>query len=273
MKSIFATDFDGTLLRSDKTLCPEDISALLRLREAGAAAVLATGRNPFSLFRAVGGVKLPFHWLILSSGAGMISEEGEVVTLGALSPGDVETVRDFLEKNRLEYSVQGPFPDSHLLYADSNPRHPDHRVRQGLYREYIRPLEELTGEAAQFVVYLDPRTEARDMELVERSLGGAFQVIRTTSPLDHRTIWLEIFPRGVGKGAALSALASRLGVPGSRTAALGNDWNDKDMLEWAGTAFLVSGAPEGLAPGAIRVPGPDEQAVRHAVDIWMEMAL
>lgn len=271
MNSIFATDFDGTLLRSDRTLCPEGIAALKRLRSAGAFTVLATGRSPFSLNRAVGGVRLPFHWLILSSGAGMISEDGEIVTFGALSPMEVQTVRGFLEENRLDYSVQGHFPDSHLLYPGPETRHPDHLARQSLYRGYVLPLEELSGGAAQFVVYLDPRTEARDMELVERSLVGRFQVIRTTSPLDHRTVWLEIFPRGVNKGAALSALAGRLGVSRSRTAALGNDWNDRHLLEWAGTAFLVSGAPEGLAPGAVTVPGPDGQAVKHAVEMWMEM--
>jgi hydroxymethylpyrimidine pyrophosphatase-like HAD family hydrolase len=271
LKSIFATDFDGTLLRSDRTVCPGGIEALTRLRSAGAVTVLATGRSPFSLNRAVGGVKLPFDWLILSSGAGMISEDGDMVTFGTLSSREVETIRGFLEENRLDYSVQGPFPDSHLLYSGPGTPHPDHMARQELYRGFVHPLELLPGGAAQFVVYLDPGGESRGMELVQRVLGDRFQVIRTTSPLDHRTVWLEIFPRGVNKGAALSALAGRLGIPRSRTAALGNDWNDRHLLEWAGTAFLVSGAPEGLAPWAATVPGPDGQAVRHAAEMWMEM--
>lgn len=271
MKTLFATDFDGTLFRSDRTLCHADLEALSELRAKGVVTVLATGRSPFSLQRAVGGVPLPFDWRIHSSGAGMISSEGEVVVNPGLSPDDVLAIRLFLEQRCFDYSVQGPFPESHLLYHGSGNPHPDHERRMEFYRGHVRHVDELGGPASQFVVYLEPRGAADAEADILEAMGSSFQVIKTTSPLDHCTLWIEIFPRGVHKGAAMLALAARLGIPRSGTAALGNDWNDKLLLECAGTAFVVDGAPEGLAPGAIRVPGSDHQAVRHAALLWMEM--
>jgi hypothetical protein len=273
LKTLFATDFDGTLFRSDCTMCEADLEALSDLRARGVVTVLATGRSPFSLQRAVGGVPLPFDWMIHSSGAGMISSGGEVIVNPGLSPTDVLSVRSFLENRCLDYSVQGPYPDSHLLYHGNTCPHPDHRQRRELYRGHVRHVGELSGPASQFVVYLEAGGATHAEAAILEALGASFQVIRTTSPLDHSTVWIEIFPRGVHKGAAMLALASRLGIPRSGTAALGNDWNDKLMLECAGTAFVVDGAPEGLAPGAIRVPGSDHHAVRHAALLWMEMTL
>jgi len=271
LKTLFATDFDGTLYRSDRTLCDADLEALARLRSSGVVTVLATGRSPFSFQRAVGGVPLPFDWRIHSSGAGMIGSDGEVVAYPGLPPGDVLAIREFLEARCLDYSVQGPFPESHLLYHGSTEPHPDHARRREFYRGHVCHVGELSGPASQFVVYLEARGEADTEAEIMEALGRSFQVVRTTSPLDHSTLWIEIFPLGVHKGAALLALASRLGIPRSGTAALGNDWNDRLLLECAGTAFVVDDSPEGLSPGAIRVPGSDHQAVRHAAEIWMEM--
>lgn len=271
MRTLFATDFDGTLFRSDRTLCAADLQALSRLRERGVVTVLATGRSPFSFQRAVDGIALPFDWRIHSSGAGMISSEGEVVANPGLTPEDVLAVRMFLEARSLDYSVQGPFPDSHLLYHGNIEPHPDHARRREFYRGHVSHVARLEGPASQFVVYLDPGAAASSECEITKALGSSFQVIRTTSPLDHSTLWIEIFPRGVHKGAALLSLAERLGIPRAGTAALGNDWNDTLLLEWAGTAFVVADAPEGLAPWAVRVPGSDHQAVRHAAELWMEM--
>ncbi|HRW77435.1 MAG TPA: HAD hydrolase family protein, partial [Candidatus Sabulitectum sp.] len=57
--SIFATDLDGTLLRSDGSFARKDIRGLEELRRAGCAVILATGRSPFSLERCLAGRKLP----------------------------------------------------------------------------------------------------------------------------------------------------------------------------------------------------------------------
>lgn len=271
LKALFATDFDGTLLRSDRTMCPGDIDSLRRLRSRGVVTVLATGRSPFSLRRAINGADLPFDWFVLSSGAGMISSEGEVVTDPGLSSRDVRAIRGYLEEHGFDYSVQGPYPDSHHLYHGPGVSHPDHVRRREFYNGFVHPVSGFRGRATQFVVYLDAHQVTSGEESIREVLGLSFQVIRTTSPLDHRTVWLEIFPPGVNKGAAMLDLAFRYGIPRHRIAALGNDWNDRHMLECAGTAFIVQGSPPGLCPGAITVPGPDQQAVRSAAEIWMGM--
>jgi hypothetical protein len=53
---------------------------------------------------------------------------------------------------------------------------------------------------------------------------------------------LDLLPPGVSKGWALERLAKRLGVDRKETMAIGDNWNDVDMLEWAGQAVLMRNA-------------------------------
>lgn len=271
MRTLFATDFDGTLFRTDRSISPVDLNALSELRLAGSVTALATGRSPFSLRRALGDTTLPIDWFILSSGAGIVSGSGRVIRSFGLTREEVAEIRGFLQAEGFDFSVQGPFPDSHILYHDSPDPHPDHLRRMGFYNGFIKPLCSLPGTATQFVVYLESSGAEEAAALIREALGGRYQLIRTTSPLDHSTVWMEVFPWGVNKGSALEFISRRLRIPIERTAALGNDWNDTQMLESAGTSFVVEGSPPGLAPDAVRVTGSDSHAVAEAVAIWRDL--
>lgn len=70
---------------------------------------------------------------------------------------------------------------------------------------------------------------------------GFCECVRTEYPASDLSI-LDLLPPGVSKGWALERLAARLGVDRKETMAIGDNWNDVDMLEWAGQAVLMSNA-------------------------------
>lgn len=100
--------------------------------------------------------------------------------------------------------------------------------------------------------------DPNEFQEIRQALTG-FSVILATSPLDHESAWVEVFPRGVCKSRSAQWLASRLGIEQKDVAAVGNDYNDQDLLEWAGQAFVVENAPgyEERVPG-----GPIQQPLR-----------
>ena len=57
---------------------------------------------------------------------------------------------------------------------------------------------------------------------------------------------LDLMPHGVSKGKALENLARRLGVDRKETMAIGDNWNDVDMIEWAGQGVMMGNAAEDL---------------------------
>ena len=96
-------------------------------------------------------------------------------------------------------------------------------------------------------------------------------MVRTTSPLDGESVWIEIFPNHVSKGTTAAWLAERLGIEPYDTAAVGNDYNDLDLLGWAHRSYVVENAPEDLSPGSMAVASNDESGVAMAVEHWLGM--
>lgn len=79
--------------------------------------------------------------------------------------------------------------------------------------------------------------------------------------------YLEILPPGVSKGAALRAMVHRLGVLLSETIAVGDNWNDLEMIEAAGLGVAMGHAPEGVRARADVVCGTaEEEGVRDVIE-------
>jgi hydroxymethylpyrimidine pyrophosphatase-like HAD family hydrolase len=91
---------------------------------------------------------------------------------------------------------------------------------------------------------------------------------------------LDLMPLGITKGRSLEKLAARLGVGRAETMAIGDNWNDVDMLEWAGQGVIMGNAAQELRTlaktrGWKQAPSNNEDGVavvlekavaRHIVD-------
>src|SRR5262249_55014675 len=71
--------------------------------------------------------------------------------------------------------------------------------------------------------------------------------------------YLEILPAGVSKGAALQAMLAALDVPVEAVIAVGDNWNDLEMIEGAGLGVAMGHAPAGVRARADHVCGTSEE--------------
>ncbi len=100
--------------------------------------------------------------------------------------------------------------------------------------------------------------------------SNACEAIRTEYPVRDLSI-LDLLPPGVSKGWALERLAARLGISRAETMAIGDNWNDVDMLEWAGHGVLMANAaPElrilGKERGWMQASPNDEDGVGQILE-------
>jgi len=82
---------------------------------------------------------------------------------------------------------------------------------------------------------------------------------------------LDLMPAGVSKGAALQRLADRLGIDRKAVMAIGDNWNDVDMLEFAGQPVVMGNAAPALRTmaktlGWRQAPRNDQDGVAHTLD-------
>jgi Cof subfamily protein (haloacid dehalogenase superfamily) len=270
---LFITDLDGTLLRSDGTFSRKDLDALEFLSGCGIKTAIATGRSLYSFVNSPG-VDLPIDYVIFTTGAGVVEQKGkQLVYQRNLSTEMVIRTLDFLEKSMLDFMMHRPVPENHrYAFRRANPENPDFDTRIDRYREFGAPLNSFSpngfGEAAQFLAVV-PQNETHDALRLVREGLPELSIIRSTSPLDHQSTWIECFHPGVSKGKTAAWLANELGVDHQDTMAIGNDYNDLDLLGWAANSFVVENAPDDLKQQFGQVASNNDGGVAEAAKRWL----
>jgi len=193
---------------------------------------------------------LPIDYLIFSTGAGIMEfHGGRVIYQKALPISDISKITDYLDHRRFDYMVHKSIPDTqYFLYKSHGKDNPDFYKRLALYKEYALPLEQShchKDPSTEVLAIIPGRVNMDDLEIIKKDLSG-FSVIHATSPLDHKSSWIEIFHKDVSKSKAASWLVKRLGIGRQNVLSVGNDYNDQDLLAWSGKGFVVKNAPDSL---------------------------
>jgi len=262
------TDLDGTLLASRSQVSPADRGTLRWLGDQGVLRVAATGRNLRSARKVIDD-GFPIDYLAFSTGAGIARwPSRELVFESHLPDGSARRLALVLMGLGIDFMVHHRLPDSHpFAFHRAAPGNGDFEHRLALYAEFAEPLiPDLANLplASQFVCVLPHWRPELERQL---SLGfPELELIRATSPLDHLSVWLELFPKGISKGSALLWLCQREGIDPRRAMSVGNDYNDLAMLERCGDlAFVVRNAPEPLRARFRTCPDNDSSGFSQAV--------
>jgi hypothetical protein len=266
------TDLDGTLLHSEGTFSAANLAVLQALGRQRILRCIATGRSLYSALRVLPPT-FPIDYLIFSSGAGIVEwPTQQLLVAHHLSRTEVAAVVRLLTEVRLDFMVHRPIPDNHYFAYQSTGRdNPDFVRRCQRYRDFATPFTAASQcETACQVLAIDPRDGPRShYESVKQQLPE-LKVIRSTSPLDGRSTWIEIFPPAVSKGRAGAWLARQHKLAPDHVLALGNDYNDLDLLRWAGQSFVVSNAPADLKQQYRSVRSNNDDGFAEAVNLWMQ---
>jgi len=247
---LVAIDVDGTLVPAiGQALTARVTQALKSAQEAGITVVIATGRRTaYTLPLFVGcGLRADMP-LITSNGAvtrtlggepierchlearvarglcGLLRQFGAVVFTFD-RPGRGELVLEELEQANGRIS----------LWVEAN--------RNAI--EVVKPLENALPDGEDPIQGM-VTGGLHNMRLAENAFRasqwiGGCECVRTEYPARDLSI-LDLLPAGVSKGWALERLAARLGVDRKATMAIGDNWNDVDMLEWAGQGIVMGNA-------------------------------
>lgn len=274
--AMVVTDLDGTLLDTRSRLGAANRHALERLGEKGTLRVVATGRSLHSAERVLE-ADFPIDYLVFSSGAGILDwRTRELLAAHGMGAADAQDVLDRLLGDGLAFMVHHAIPDNHYFYyhrgagrrgtrvVDGD--NPDFDRRCERYREFAEPLSGRTldnVQVSQFLAIEAPASDSAYDDLVEEF--EHLNVVLTTSPLDHRSRWIEIFPAVASKSLASEWIRARHAVAHDDVVAVGNDYNDRDLLEWADHAFVVANAAAPLKSRYRVVASNDEQGFAEAV--------
>lgn len=277
---LLALDLDGTLLDRAGKVSPGNIDALRRARDAGVVVAIATGRR-FRDARPVAfeaGIDAP---IICHNGA-LIKHAVSLETI-AVTHLPLATALDVLIVGRDQEVDAMVSTDPHgkgLLVYDSI-RPDNHSLER-----YIRWSRTIHGDEADDAVrrvpsldeYLDDDPvhisfsgTCMGMEKVqaelELKLNGRVKVFATVYPRLDFTL-LDVLHPAASKGAGLAATALSLGLDQSEVMAVGDNFNDLDMLNFAAISVVMENAPPELKddPRYFVTKSNGEDGVAAAID-------
>lgn len=241
------TDLDGTLFNDNREVSLTDMKSLYWLGENNILRVIATGRNFYSLSKVIKS-SFPIDYLIFSSGAGIFNwKTKQILHEEFIQKNEVKEIARILIDHKVDFMIHEPIPENHkFLFHRASALNPDFDRRIEVYKDFASLLDPATNEhhnACQIIAVLPNNIELFH-ELKEKFTD--LKIIRTTSPLDGESIWMEIFPENVSKGHAIEWLCKKLNVSPEVTISIGNDYNDLDMLEFTAHSYIVANAPEDL---------------------------
>ena len=255
MPGMFVTDFDGTLLTDEKQIHQQDLDTLAGLRTAGIVTVIATGRSLFSFKRALTQMgleqkDLPVDYLIFSTGAGIqCLKTDSLIRSYAISIEGIRKIIAYFDSLGFDYMVHKAVPDTpHFLFRSNSQTNPDFEHRIRLYPDFGSPLngnDDLFKQATEVLAIVPGGLPRSQVNAIQSDLSE-FSVIHATSPLDHQSSWIEVFHPKVSKSSSADWLVRHLDLSQASVTAVGNDYNDEDLLEWSGNAFLVENGPKDL---------------------------
>lgn len=255
---LIAIDIDGTLLptaasESSPLISARNCRALLEAESSGIKVVIATGRRQAYTTPLIEPIGLkPSTVLITSNGTITRTLGGEPIDRFFLP---VETARELCPLLRrfggttlFTFDREGP---GELVLESIAQLHTRIAAWVDANRPWIReirPLERAfdSGEApVQGMVCGTVSDMHHAQQWLEASdISGKIEVHRTEYPARSLAI-LDILPPGCSKGVALRRLADSQGIAREDIMAIGDNFNDLEMLEFAGQpVVMANAAPE-----------------------------
>jgi len=272
MLRLLALDIDGTLLDSDGRIPTANHHAVARAIDAGIEVVLATGRR-YDSARPIFEALPDALTLILSNGAIVKARDGQTLMRSLLSRETARAVLAEFAEHRASAAVVFDRPrEGQVVFEAIDWEHLRHRRFFEANRPFlaeVAPLEHCLTEDPIQVMFSGGCTEMRHLfeRLQQRSDG--FSVALTE--YQHRDFSLvDIVTAGCSKGSALRAWAAERGLARDEVMAMGDNLNDLQMLEFAGTAVIMGNAlPELKARGWPVTGSNNDGGVAQAIDRYV----
>ncbi|MGY5764183.1 HAD family hydrolase [Brachybacterium sp. DNPG3] len=238
---LIGLDVDGTLVDHDGAMT-DAMRAALRGAADRHTVVIATGRSIGATVPVVRAAGIEHGYAVCSNGAVTLEMDPSapngyrVIDTRTFQPGHaLATLREVAPD--AHYAVETADGGFHATAGFQDASFGVEAVESDLDQ-----LMEL--EAVRVVVHVPDLTPHEFSTVVaESGVHGVEYSIGWTA-------WLDMAAPGVSKATALETIRADLGIDPAATVAVGDGFNDTEMLGWAGVGVAMGQAPQGVKDAA-----------------------
>ena len=252
---LICTDLDGTILKNDKTISPENLNAIEYFKSEGGYFTFITGRMPYYAIDMYNLIK-PNAPIGCVNGGGVYDYNEQKYIWTSTMPSGVNKLIEMIDRELPSVGINvSTFYKTY--FAKDNAAMQRFRAAAKLpnlvkhYTEVDEPIGKII-----FATNIEEEIQAVHKMLLSHPDADKFDFIRSERSL------FEILPKGISKGIAIKKLAEYLNIDISKTVAIGDYDNDISMFSAAGIGIAVSNACENAIRAADYVTVSNEE---HAI--------
>lgn len=287
MYKLITIDIDGTLLNSYGEVTEKNKQAIKKaIEEKNIEVVLTSGRMPEAIMPIAKEVNAT-NYLISGNGAAIYDiNKNKIIYNNYMSKKKTLEIVDICEKNSMFYNIYTnnfiltkSLNYNILFYHNENKKNPeDKRIKINVIDDMYDYINKYQGEDILKITICDSN------ELIFRSILNKLKTIRDIDVLEvahmsrkiikHGTeeieisyFYTEITNQNVNKWSAIEKLIEKLEIKKEEVLAIGDNINDKEMIENAGMGIVTgNSSPEMKKIANEVVASNDESGVAQAIE-------
>lgn len=254
---LIALDVDGTLINNEYQITESTLQTIKEVNRQGAHIVLCTGRGPTSTLPLLELLGLE-GTVITHNGAATVESVGsKLIHQFAFHMNQLQSFVDYCRVNAIHFDVNTAF--EHYLEHLTD-------VERDMYKKYlvvpnqIDDVMSIQEDVVKISIYAEGDV-LDQLTLDWPNIGHPLlKIIRSG---EH---FIDVMHHLANKGNALKSLANSWNIQAADILAIGNYYNDLEMLEFAGLGIAMDNSPEDMKRDADAVTASnDEEGVHLAL--------
>lgn len=236
-KMLICTDLDGTLLKNDKTISKENYDAIEYFKKEGGLFTFVTGRVPLTSIEIYDMVKPNIAYGCINGGGVYDQKKAEYMWLHPIEREVLEIV-EYVDKTLPEVGIQLNTVDALYICKDNLSMVEFRNITK---TPNIESHYNDVNETLVKIIFSEHREEEMQklMRTVENhKLASKYHLVRSERRL------FEILPKGISKATSLDKLVEIYNLDINKTIAVGDYYNDVEMIRHAKVGVAVSNACE-----------------------------
>lgn len=244
MYKLIALDIDGTLLNSEKKVTQEVFDAIQSAKQKGVKVVLSTGRPLPGVQSLLKELKLndEENYVVTFNG-GLVQEitSQDVISNIEMSHEDFDYIYNELAKKH-DIKIHINTPDSLVVPYKEVPKYSIHESKLNNIPVICMDENEINSNIRFCKVMLvdEPQIIEDIIAKIPQEFHDKYTIVRSAP------FFLEFLNKKVNKGSGLQALCDKLGIDPSEVIAVGDEENDRHMIEFAGLGVAMGNARDSI---------------------------
>lgn len=289
MYKLIAVDLDGTLLNSYGNISEKNKNSIKKSMEKGAEVVIASGR-PVSSAKAYANEAGANKYVICGNGSVLYDIQKEQILYNkSIDKQKVLQIIKICEENSIFYSIYTEnltiaksLNYNILFYNNENKKMPDDKKTNiKIINNIYKYLEDNPNTEILKITVCDENSiifggivkrlkEIKDIDVLEVQHMARKVITSGTKEIKIEYHYTEITSKNVNKWNAIEKLANILKIQKEEIMAIGDNMNDKEMIENAGLGIIMENSAPYMKKFADKVvSNNNEDGVSEALEKYV----